>query len=101
MTESYSRCRQNIRPHKAFKESELETIFRVAEEHSSQMNALVRLLYDGALRLQDAVGLTFGDITQLQPDVHGERHITLAAKKTTSRRVSIEKQVYDAVKRYQ
>ena len=32
------------------------------------MHALVRLLYDGALRIQDAVGLTFGDITLVQPD---------------------------------
>lgn len=61
-------CRQNIRPHKAFKIHELNNIFRVAKKESLQMHALVRLLYDGALRIQDAVGLTFGDITLVQPD---------------------------------
>jgi integrase len=59
------------------------------------------LLYEGALRLQDAVGLTFGDIVKRKPDKYGERRITTAAKKTDSRKISIPSEVYEAVKRYQ
>ena len=48
------------------------------------MHALVLLLYDGALRIQDAVGLTFEDILSIKPNQYGDREIILVAKKTTS-----------------
>ena len=65
------------------------------------MHVLVRLLYDSALRIQDAVGLTFGKILRVQPDEHGDRHFRLDAKKTTSRAISVGESVYDVVKAYQ
>ena len=65
------------------------------------MHALVRLLYDGALRIQDAVGLTFGDITLVQPDQDGLRYIRIDAKKTISRKIKFKQLTYDAIKRYQ
>jgi len=65
------------------------------------MHVLVRLLYDSALRIQDAVGLTFGNILRVQPDKHGDRHFRLDAKKTTSRAISVGESVYDVVKSYQ
>ena len=62
------------------------------------MNALVRLLYDGALRIQDAVGLKFDDILSLKVNQYGERKLFLIAKKTTARSVTLSQDVYDAVK---
>ena len=51
------------------------------------MYALIRLLYDGAMRIQDAVGLKFSDVLSLKPNEHGERKLSLIAKKTTKREV--------------
>ena len=62
------------------------------------MYALVRLLYDGAMRIQNAIGLTFGDILSLKPNQYGERKLSLPAKKTTGRDVNLSQGVYDAVK---
>jgi integrase len=93
--------RQNIKPHKAYTKSELDKIYRIAENHSAAMLAMVHLLYDGALRIQDAVGLTFGDITKVKLDASGYRHIDIVGKKTYGRRISIRQPVYDAVKKYQ
>ena len=58
--------RQNINEHTAFNEKELKELFDTAEPFP-EMNALVHLLYDMAARLQDVVGLNFGQILLLEP----------------------------------
>ena len=62
------------------------------------MYVLIRLLYDGAMRIQDAVGLKFSDVLSLKPNEHGERKLSLIAKKTTKREVLLTQDVFDAVK---
>ena len=65
------------------------------------MYALIHLLYDGALRIQDAVGLTFGDIILVKPDANGHRYIDIISKKTKERTITITEPCYTAIKRYQ
>ena len=50
------------------------------------------------MRIQDAIGLKFGDILSLKPNQYGERKLSLPAKKTTGRDVNLSQDVYDAVK---
>ena len=63
--------------------------------------ALISLVYAGALRIQDAVGLTFGSITQLEADDDGYVYLHIKAKKTTARTVMLDKDTVDAIKAYQ
>ena len=51
--------RKNLNPHNYHNQKEMKQIFDLAK-NSPEMNALVRLLYDMAARVQDVVGLTFG-----------------------------------------
>ena len=67
----------------------MEQIIEAAKKESKTIHALVRLLYNGALRIQDAVGLTFGDITRLKPNKDGFRILKLVAKKSSSRLIPI------------
>ena len=60
------------------------------------MYALVTLLYDMAARIQDIVGLTFGNILALDIK-QGKRVLDLPHKKTESRPVLITQRSYDAV----
>ena len=75
----------NTNPHKAFSQQELKKIFKVAEDNSPMIHALILLLLQGAMRIQDAVGLSFRDITSLKADKDGRKKLTLRAKKTTAR----------------
>ena len=58
------------------------------------------MLHDGALRIQDAVGLRFEQITKLKPDNKGIKILCLPAKKTTARKVAVSDNVIKAVKEY-
>ena len=63
--------------------------------------ALISLLYTGALRMQDAIGLTFGSITQLEADEDGYFNLYITAKKSTARTVVLDQEAVNAVKAYQ
>ena len=65
------------------------------------IHALITLLMQGAMRIQDAVGLTFRDITSLKADKDGRKKLTLCAKKTTARDVFLNDEAIKAVKTYQ
>ena len=51
--------RTNINPHQALDDEQLGSVFDVAQKQSAMIYALVMLLFVAALRIQDAVGLTF------------------------------------------
>ena len=55
--------RTEINPHVAFSDDELNELFEIARNGSKEVFALISLIYTGALRVQDAIGLTFGSIT--------------------------------------
>ena len=55
--------RTEINPHVAFSDDELNELFEIARNGSKEVFALISLIYTGALRIQDAIGLTFGSIT--------------------------------------
>ena len=93
--------RQHINPHRAFTKEELDQVFQAAEADSPALFALVSLLTVGAMRLQDAVGLTFRDVTAAKPGKDGKRKLLLKAKKTTAREVQLTAAVVRAVKDYQ
>ena len=79
--------RTDIKPHRAIPKQELSRIFAIAQEHSPQIHALISLLFVGALRIQDAVGLTFEQVTKLKPSKGNVRVLKLEAKKTQARDV--------------
>ena len=62
---------------------------------------MVQLLLKGALRIQDIVGPTFKDLKQCNPNENGCRVMHFKAKKSSSRSVLFDKEVYDAVIDYQ
>ena len=66
-----------------------------------QIYALVKLLYTCALRIQDAVGLTFESITKLKPNKNLIRKLKLIGKKTTGRTVMVDQETVDAIIAYQ
>ena len=55
--------RTEINPPVAYSNDKLQEIFEIARNGSKEVFALVSLIYTGALRIQDAIGLTFGSIT--------------------------------------
>ena len=59
------------------------------------------MLHTCALRIQDAVGLTFGSITQIRADKDGFRKLFIAGKKTSARTVVVDKKTIAAIKAYQ
>lgn len=65
------------------------------------VHALILLLLQGAMRIQDAIGLTFRDITSLKADKDGRKKLTLRAKKTTARDIFLNDEAIQAVKTYQ
>ena len=79
--------RTDIKPHRAIPKEELSKMFAIAQEHSPQIHALISLLFVGALRIQDAVGLTFEQVTKLKPSKGNVRVLKLVAKKTQAREV--------------
>ena len=76
-------------------------MFEVARSESPRIYALISLLYTGALRMQDAIGLTFGSITQLEADEDGYFNLYITAKKSTARTVVLDQEAVNAVKAYQ
>ena len=64
------------------------------------MHALVRLLYGGALRIQDAIGLKFKVVTLAEPNAAGTRTLWVVPKKAGGRYAYLEEEVYDAVEAY-
>ncbi len=48
-------------------------------------------------RIQDLVGISFGDILDAKEDKDGFRIVRFAAKKTTSRDVYMSSKVFEAV----
>ena len=93
--------RSKIRPHEAYSGDKLQKIFEVARKHSPKIHALISLLKTCALRIQDAIGLTFGTITQQTADEKGYIKLHLAAKKTTARTVTVDSETIAIVKVYQ
>ena len=75
-------------------------MFHLARENNPQIYALIFMLHDGALRIQDAVGLKFEQITKLKPDNNDFKILSLLAKKTTARKVAVSENVIKAVKEY-
>ena len=82
-----------MRPHKAYSEEELADLYAIAKNNSRKAYALVMLLYDGACRIQDVVGMPYSKITEAIPDEDGAIVVKFEAKKTTSRLVSIAPEV--------
>lgn len=71
-----------------------------AAKKNLEMNALVRLLYDFAGRIQDAIDISFGSITKAKKKGKG-REVHLHAKKTSARDVMISEETVEAVKAFQ
>ena len=76
-------------------------VFELARSKSPSIYALISLLYAGALRIQDAVGLTFGSVTQLKADKDGCVKLHITAKKSNARLVTLDHETVNAVKAYQ
>ena len=93
--------RQDINPHKRFKPELLEEIFNTAKEHSSEIYALSKFLHNCALRIQDAVGLKFAEITKVKANKEGFRKINLVGKKTSGRPIIVDQETVDAILIYQ
>ena len=81
--------RTKINPHEAYDENKLRKIFEIARKESPRIHALISLLYTGALRIQDVVGLTFGFITKLKADKDGYLKLHITAKKSAARTVML------------
>ena len=94
-------CRQGINPHQAIDADDLDKILETARTKSKKVFALISLLKTCALRIQDAVGLTFGSITQIRPDKDGFRKLFIAGKKTSARTVVVDAKTIAAIKTYQ
>ena len=93
--------RQEINPHKSHNDDKLGQIFEVARANNAQIYSLVKLLHTCALRIQDAVGLTFGQVTQLKVNKSGFRKLKLVGKKTTGRTVLVDQHTFEAILAYQ
>ena len=63
------------------------------------MNALVRLLYDLAGRIQDVVDIPFSKITKAKKN-RDRREVRLEGKKTKPRDVMISEDTVEAVRNY-
>ena len=79
----------------------MKRIIKTAEKHSPSVHALILLLLQGAMRLQDAVGLTFRDITSIKKNKNGKMKLTLRAKKSSARDILLTDDAIKAVKTYQ
>ena len=93
--------RTEINPHVAYSDDQLHEIFEVARTKSPEVYALISLLHTGALRIQDAIGLTFGSVTNLRADKGGCVKLHITAKKSTARFVTLDQKTVNAVKAYQ
>ena len=89
-----------MRPHEAYDDNKRAKLFEIARKHSPKAYALIQLLYKGALRIQDVVGIQFSKITEAIPDADGFIEVKFDAKKTTSRVVVFGPEVVDAVETY-
>ena len=89
-----------MRPHEAYDDNKLAELFEIAKENSPRAYALIKLLYKGALRIQDVVGIQFSKITEAIQDADGFIEVEFEAKKTTSRVVVFSPDVVDAVEAY-
>ena len=58
------------------------------------------LLYWGACRIQDVVGLPYSKITKATPDDDGNIVVRFEAKKTAARENALKPEVVDAVEAY-
>ena len=55
---------------------------------------MIQLLFQGALRIQDIVGPTFGDIKRIEANAQGFRKVHFIAKKSNARNVLIDNETY-------
>ena len=62
--------------------------------------ALAMLLKTGAMRIQDAIGLKFAEITKVKANKEGFRKINLIGKKTSGRSIIVDQETVDAILRY-
>ena len=74
----------------------MEELFRIAQE-DAEMSVMVNLLLDMSARIQDAVGPSYRDFYSAEYP----KSITLEAKKSTARKVSISKRTADALRKLQ
>ena len=49
--------------HEAYDEDKLDKVMALAKAGNPKVYALIQLLYKGALRIQDVIGLKFSDVT--------------------------------------
>ena len=78
----------------------MKELFALAERDSKQVHALISLLRTCALRIQDAIGLKFSDILDIEPNEDGFRTIILETKKTTERTVTIDQSTVNVILDY-
>ena len=89
------------RGHENFDDDKLDQVMKVAKEHSPRAYAMVQMLFQGALRIEDIVGPKFKDIKRLNPNAEGLRLMHFKAKKSAFRDLYFNQEAYDAVVNYQ
>ena len=89
-----------MRKHERYDDEKRARLFAIAKQHSPKAHALVQLLYEGALRIQDVVGIPFAKITLAVPDADGFIEVEFVAKKSTKRQVLYGERVQEAVEAY-
>ena len=78
----------------------MKKIFDIAKRDSKQVHALITLLHTCALRMQDVIGLTFGEVVSIKPNQDGFRKLILVAKKSSSRTVMIDQEAVNIILAY-
>jgi integrase len=89
--------RREVRPHNRFESTEIGKMLKSAKQHSAGIYALILMMTETGPRIQDLVGISFGDILDAKEDTDGFRIVRFAAKKTTSRDVYFSSKVFEAV----
>ena len=56
------------RQHEAYIGDKWQRVLNIARTHSRKALAMVRLLWEGACRIQDIVGPTFSDVKKIKPN---------------------------------
>ena len=56
------------RQHEAYTRDKWQRVLNIAQRHSRKALAMVRLLWEGACRIQDIVGPTFSDVKKIKPN---------------------------------
>ena len=89
-----------MRPHEAYDDDKRECLLRIARSNSPKAYALIQLLYEGGLRIQDVVDIPFDQVLKAPVDARGIRKVKFKAKKSGSRLVPFTPAVAEAVEAY-